>query len=298
MAASAAVAIAAPNVPAGAATGCLTDAEIDATIGAQIRARSFTINTGPLNDRPLCSGLTLAQRVQQMREATFPEERAAAEARAAETARQRALAVAQAAEAQRAADARAATAAARPDPRPEPVSTGTAMRSSGPLVFTTAALGISLDTLLDRIVEADSQSWMANRYQRGSMHGARYLTSNKAHTTYTAQGNYSFSGFASGTGWVRVRVRDGALDCLEFWDQAGSCRPLYHSLSQQNFVAGAVGLMTSGGGSSSQPSRPDDYDLDRNRNRSSDSPPPPPPPRVTPIGGEGGLYGCAAPPCM
>lgn len=62
--------------PAGAATktGCLTDAVIDRAVGDQVRAKVFAINSGGLPDLPLCSGLTLAQQIQRMRLAAFPEE--------------------------------------------------------------------------------------------------------------------------------------------------------------------------------------------------------------------------------
>jgi hypothetical protein len=295
---AAAVAFAVVVLPRAASAACLTDAEIEATIGAQVRSGAFALNTGPLADRPLCSGLTLAQRIQQMHDAAFPRERAIREQQAAELRRQDDLA-----RQQEEAD-RAAAAAARPPEPPAPVphaprsAPALAAQPDKPLVITTAALGISLDTLLDRLVQADSQSWMVNHYVRGSMHNAHYLSSNKAHTTYTAYGDYSFQGYGGSAGWVKARVANGALECLEFWDQPGNCRALYHSLSQQNFVSGVASMMTDDGGGSG-PARRNDYDPDIDRrNRQNDSSPPPPPPPVTPIGGAGGLYGCASPPCM
>lgn len=55
---------------------CLTDAEIEAALGPQIRSGAPFVQAGALADRPLCSGLMLAQQIQRMREASFPEERA------------------------------------------------------------------------------------------------------------------------------------------------------------------------------------------------------------------------------
>lgn len=72
--------VASPVQVAARAPSCLTDAEIDGALGAAVRARAPTVDTRALPDIPLCSGLTLAQRIQQMRADTFPEEAARAEA--------------------------------------------------------------------------------------------------------------------------------------------------------------------------------------------------------------------------
>lgn len=73
-------------IPAAALanTTCLTDAEIEAALGDQVRAKAFFIDSRVLPDRPLCSGLTLAQHIQRMRAAAFPEEGARAQAQQAE----------------------------------------------------------------------------------------------------------------------------------------------------------------------------------------------------------------------
>lgn len=57
-------------------SSCLTDREIDAALGEQVRSGSFIANVGKLGTRPLCSGLPLAQHIQQMRETAFPEDAA------------------------------------------------------------------------------------------------------------------------------------------------------------------------------------------------------------------------------
>ena len=49
-----------------AMAGCITDAELDAAVGDQVRAGAFTVNTASLGDRPLCSGLTMAQAIQRL----------------------------------------------------------------------------------------------------------------------------------------------------------------------------------------------------------------------------------------
>lgn len=281
-------------LPTMARAACLTDQEIEARIGDQVRSGAFTLNTASLTDRPLCSGLTLAQRIQQMHDAAFPQEQAQRDQLAAQ-ARDRELLAQQAAARERASVAAASAVPGRIEPVPgSRASADTAPHAQPamrPLVVTTAALGISLDTLLDRVVHADSSSWMSNRYVVGSMHNARYITTNKAHTSYLAYGEYSFQGFGGGSGWVKVRVTGGNLDCLEFWDQAGTCRPLYRSLSQQMLVAGVVGMMSDGGGGFSSSRNRIDDPLDDQRRNQNAPPPPPPPPPVTPIGGDRGLYG-------
>jgi hypothetical protein len=130
---------------------------------------------------------------------------------------------------------------ATPTPSPASTTRGRPAAAGAPLVITTAALGIALDELLDRVVYADSQSWGFNKYIRGSMRNGRYITTNKSKTTYTAYGEYDFTGLG-GSGWVKVKVRDGQIECLEYHDQAGNCRPLYHSLSQQAIAGVATGM--------------------------------------------------------
>lgn len=59
---------------------CLTDAEIEKALGPAVRAGASILDTRILPDLPLCSGLTLAQRIQRMRAEAFPEEAARAQA--------------------------------------------------------------------------------------------------------------------------------------------------------------------------------------------------------------------------
>jgi len=68
------LALFAAMAPAAAKSACLTNQEIDQAIGEQIRSGAFLVDTRSLGERPLCSGLTLAQQIQQMRAAAFPEE--------------------------------------------------------------------------------------------------------------------------------------------------------------------------------------------------------------------------------
>lgn len=63
---------------ASAAAPCLTDREIDAAVGTQVRNGAPFVDTRDVPDRPLCSGLTRAQAIQRIRAAAFPAESAKA----------------------------------------------------------------------------------------------------------------------------------------------------------------------------------------------------------------------------
>lgn len=160
--------------------------------------------------------------------------------------------------------------------------------ASGNPVLTTAATGLSLNGLLDLLLRMDSQSWMMNSYTQGSASDAKYLSTNKGNTTFVAQANYQYSNMAGGgQGWMKVKVEDGHLVCLEFWDQAGNCRQPWQSLSQQRFV-GFVGSMMSGGGASGGRSGDDEGPYRDNqesiyRQAHVNDPPPPEPKPVEPI---------------
>jgi hypothetical protein len=59
---------------AAIAAPCLTPERIEAALGDQVRAKAAFIDISTLPDMPLCNGLTLAQQIQRMRTAAFPEE--------------------------------------------------------------------------------------------------------------------------------------------------------------------------------------------------------------------------------
>lgn len=47
---------------------CITDVELDAAVGDQLRSGSFTISTSKLREAPMCSGITVARAIQQLGE--------------------------------------------------------------------------------------------------------------------------------------------------------------------------------------------------------------------------------------
>jgi hypothetical protein len=113
---------------------------------------------------------------------------------------------------------------------------------------------------LDEIVSVDSQSWVFNRYDRGSMTNVKLLGGSKDGRSALVYGEYSYNGGSAG--WVKALMINGKLRCLEFWDFAGQCRPLGHSPSQA-IMAGVIrgtarAMMSGGGGGSSGEPRNED----------------------------------------
>lgn len=93
-----------------------------------------------------------------------------------------------------------------------------------------------LSAQLDEFVAVDSRSWVRNSYVRGSMHNAM-VQSEGINGERLVYGEYLYNG--NSRGWVRVRIVGDQLQCVEFWDFAGQCRPLGRSPSQM-YAAGAL----------------------------------------------------------
>ena len=239
------IAVAAPGFASSASAACLTDAEIETALGAQVRSKAMFLNTGDLTGKPLCSGLTLAQQIQRMREAAFPDERAAREDLEA---RQRALQ------------------AAAPEPPPAIRGTEAGNLASSDGAGSTSSMGkigkappISAVAYFDSLIAEDAAGWVMNRYDRGSMRNMRVVDTANGGRTKTVYGEYSYNGGRNG--WVKARFVGTRLECLEFWDFAGQCRPLGHSPSHELSLglAGALaqGIMSDAGSSSSGSGRRD-----------------------------------------
>lgn len=157
---------------------CLTDQEIDAAIGDQIRRGDTTVNIGRISGRPLCSGLALAHQIQRMTDAAFPEETAArkaeeearlaaaidyeqhaatiaAEQAAAEAAEEAARLAAERAEARRVADVQAAAS------RKAALQANAAKPAGQPAVLRTSANG-------------DNDALIANAIARSFLNAPRF----------------------------------------------------------------------------------------------------------------------------
>jgi len=105
----------------------------------------------------------------------------------------------------------------------------------------------SLDRSLDAIVQADSRSWVFNRYDVGSMSNARVISRSKPQRSVVIYGEYTFNG--GSRGWIKARIKHGVVACVQFWD-GPSCRSLGQPASQALLGALLRGAMSGGGGSS------------------------------------------------
>jgi len=159
---------------------------------------------------------------------------------------------------------------------------------------------------MEDLVSIDARTWVWNSYDRGSMRNVGVAETSADGRVVVFSGQYTFNGGQSG--WARARYIDGQFSCVEFWDYSGSCRPLSQSPSRDVAlglfaiaVVGVAGAAVAGAGSSgglsSSSSRQARREDPRDYGRSASPPPSPPAAPQTPIGGEGGLYGCASPPC-
>ncbi len=237
---------------ATAARRCLTDAQIEAAVGDDVRAGVFALDTSSLPNLPLCSAIPLAHRIQQMREAAFPDERNAREQRAAEqrfaqgrladqTARARLAAIQRAAELEEA-ERQAALARARRDA----AVADSEARSASTLRARIDANGLSapsgaqvtaiagLNERLDRLVAEDSTEWKLNHYVSGSMRRTRAYADPSVPGSFVAMGEFRYTNGSDG--WVRARFDGDTLMCLEFSDEPGNCRALYDSLSNRRLL--------------------------------------------------------------
>ena len=171
-----------------------------------------------------------------------------------------------------------------------PKHAGAAHAASRPIVITA-----DLVQRMDLVVATDAQSWVWNRYDRGSMSNVQILSIN-GHSG-VIYGEYTYNG--GNQGWVKVKLTNGELECMEFWDFSGQCRPLGQSPSHGVVAGFAQAMFSSGGGGGGSSSgmtadqRADAFEESQRQREQQqrDSYQPPPPPPVEPIGGNQGLYG-------
>lgn len=82
---------------------------------------------------------------------------------------------------------------------------------------------------LDAVIAMDSQGWMMNRYDRGSVVNAQLLDASSDGKSGVFYGEYTYNG--GRRGWVKVRMSGGEVQCVEYWDFQGRCRPIGRSTS-------------------------------------------------------------------
>lgn len=226
--------------PVSAAPKCLTNEEIDAKLGNAIRSKSLFIDTSAIPDIPLCSGLTLAQRIQQMRDEAFPEEVVRRNALQQQVIQSDAeLQARRDAESAQRARLAATSGAGTGQMGGAPSSTGSP--DSSPLA------GPALTRRLDALVLTDSRGWAFNRYDAGSMRDVRIVDGTVKGGHYVLRGVYSYNGGARG--WVLARMSGSNLECIQFHDSMIGCRALRTAAQGQmmrGMAAGAVSSLMSG----------------------------------------------------
>jgi len=84
--------------------------------------------------------------------------------------------------------------------------------------------GKPLADRLDAIVTVDSQSWMFNRYQRGSITNVNQKPTGGGKGNYVATASFAYASGAPGS--IQVKMVGDRIDCVEFGDFPGECRPL------------------------------------------------------------------------
>jgi hypothetical protein len=97
-----------------------------------------------------------------------------------------------------------------------------------------------LDAELEKIVRADSESWLLFQYDFGTVRNST-LEGELDSGTYAIYGEYTYN--LGKPGWVRVQFRDAELSCIEFWNES-QCRPFRsppsHDLVRDMLTAATV----------------------------------------------------------
>lgn len=136
----------------------------------------------------------------------------------------------------------------KPAPKPEPLPTPQAVASQtgstlhkahtqdvGGL-YTTSAAGVdapakatntnnNLTEFVENVVSQDARNWAVYRFNRGTVRNAKITHENGSEKTI--YGDFTYSGLfgAASPGWVKIKVKNGQVDCVLFWDEGG-CRSL------------------------------------------------------------------------
>jgi len=160
----------------------------------------------------------------------------------------------------------------------------------------------ALDRSLDAIVRSDARGWWTNHYDAGSMHGSHIRIFSPDGQTYTARGHYTYNG--GSRGWVDARINNEQLVCIEYWDTWAGCRApnrsganSYAGVVVAGLILAVLAMAASGSGGQGSTAGSGWRDDDGSGTRRQSSPEEQRRNRTERIGGEGGLYGCASPPC-
>lgn len=102
-------------------------------------------------------------------------------------------------------------------------------------------------SMIDGLLQADSRSWVYNKYRLNSVRDIRKIDLPNGDSKLKA--DFSYDG--SGSGWLKVTERAGRAYCVEFHNFSGNCRGIGSSPSSgYAALAGvmALGVAASGSG--------------------------------------------------
>jgi hypothetical protein len=142
----------------------------------------------------------------------------------------------------------AAPAITAPPPGPAPARTAPVYSEQAAARLEQRNKLSGLAQLVDQTIDTDARSWLAWRYDIGSVSGTNVLAWSKDHHPATVYSNYTFN--QGRQGWVKISLdRNQGVKCLQFWNETG-CRPLGQPESH-GLAAGILAGVLSGSGSGS-----------------------------------------------
>ena len=104
---------------------------------------------------------------------------------------------------------------------------------------------------LETHVATDSQGWVFNRYDAGSIGNVRIASGSVRSGNFVLRGEYTYNGGAAG--WVLAQYADGRFECIQFWDAQIGCRtlrtPEYATAARAGLIGALTGAGNSGGSS-------------------------------------------------
>lgn len=78
--------------------------------------------------------------------------------------------------------------------------------------------------LIDDLVANQAQTWAFNKYTPGSISGVSMLSQDNEGRPTVLKANYSYSGFGSNNGWVKITFTNGLPECIYFFDFPENCK--------------------------------------------------------------------------
>ena len=211
---------------------CLSDSDVEAVVAPQANGGAFSINTSAIYGRSLCTGIPLADKVQEIvaryrpqaivkvPERSFNQGELPREAFSTDHGNDGGLAGRNALTEHLEADNEAEEDMASEYPE----------------------AGAKLTRQLDGFVRKDSRGWAFNRYVPGSMRNVKIVSGSTNNGHFVMQGQYTYNGNLLGS--VRAAMTNGKLNCIEFHDAVMGCRNLRTPEQGQAMRDVAVGAIS------------------------------------------------------